>query len=194
MFIRNRPLTPLQQIREVFWPSMGWRRAVRYAMLRIIRLSDATHKIALGLTFGTLVSFTPFVGTHFIQAGFFAYIFRANVLSALIGTFVGNPWTFPFMWWSAISFGSFLFRLFGLPAEDSLPADINFHVVWEIAKHEPLRIFLPWCLGSYLMGILASPFMYFGFYYLVRAAKAARKKAREHKLHRAVREVTGQKR
>lgn len=193
MFVRNRPLTILQQIREVFWPSMGWRRATKYVVLRTIRLSDATHKIALGLTFGTLVSFTPFVGTHFIQAGFFAYIFRANILAALIGTFIGNPWTLPFMWWSAITFGSFLFKLFGLPAKDSLPSDINFHIVWDIITHEPLRIFLPWCVGSYLIWFLIGPLLYFGFYYSVRGAKAARKRAREHKLHRVARQVTGQK-
>lgn len=193
MFVRNRPLTILQHAREIFWPSMGWRRATKYVILRIIRLSDATHKIALGLTLGTLVSFTPFLGTHFLQAGFFAYIFRANILAALIGTFVGNPWTLPFMWWAAINFGSFLFKLIGLPARDSLPAEIDFHIVWNIITHEPMRIFLPWCVGSYLLWVCIGPFVYIGFYYAVQGAKAARKKAREHKLHRVAREVTGQK-
>lgn len=192
MFVRNRPLTLFQQLREAFWPSMGWRRATRYVILRIIRLSDSTHRISLGLTLGTLVSFTPFLGTHFIQAGLFAWLFRANVLAALIGTFIGNPWTLPFMWWSAIAFGSFLFRLAGVPAASALPPDIDFHVLLEIIRAEPLRIFLPWCVGSYLIWFVIGPFMYLGFYGAVHSAKAARKKARERKLHQVAREVTGQ--
>ncbi|MCC6598793.1 MAG: DUF2062 domain-containing protein [Alphaproteobacteria bacterium] len=172
---------------------MGWRRAARYGMLRIVRLSDTTHKIALGLAFGTLISCTPLVGTHFIQAGFLAYIFRANIFAALMATFIGNPWTFPFMWWAAISFGSFLFTSIGLDAARSVPKDINFHIVWDIMMHEPLRIFLPWFVGSYLFLIILTPVFYFGYYHLVRGAKLARKKARTRKLHRAIKEITGQR-
>lgn len=172
---------------------MGWMRAIRYTKMRVIRLSDSSHKIALGLSIGAAISFTPILGTHFIQAGFLGYIFRANFIASLIGTFAGNPWTFPFMWWAAVSFGSFLFQLVGLPADASLPDDVSFEAAWEIATHDPWRIFAPWFVGGYLMGLLSMPFTYFPFYYSVSGAKIARKKARERKLHRLARDVTGQK-
>ena len=192
MFRRRKPRSVLQNLRELFWPSMGWIRAAKYTRLRIVRLSDTTQKIALGLAIGAAISFTPLVGTHFIQAGFIAYLLRANFLASLIGTFVGNPWTFPFMWWAAMSFGSFIFQLLGFPASVSLPDNIDLGVVWELIKTEPFRIFLPWLLGGYLLALLTTPISYMIFYQMVHGAKKARIKARERKLHRVAREVTGQ--
>ncbi|MCB1651274.1 MAG: DUF2062 domain-containing protein [Alphaproteobacteria bacterium] len=194
MFKRRNARSILQNIRELFWPSMGWIRAFHYTKLRLVRLSDSTHRIALGLSIGSAISFTPIVGTHFIQAGFIAYLVRANFISALIGTFAGNPWTFPFMWWAAISFGSFLFQLVGLPASTSLPDHVSFSIIWDIIKNDPFRIFLPWLVGGYLLGFLSMPFTYFVFYYLVGGAKLARKKARERKLHIEAKDMTGQSR
>ncbi|MBL4804383.1 MAG: DUF2062 domain-containing protein [Alphaproteobacteria bacterium] len=173
---------------------MGWIRAAKYTRLRIVRLSDSTQKIALGLAIGTAISFTPIVGTHFIQAGFLAYIFRANFLAALIGTFAGNPWTFPFMWWAAMTFGSFIFQSLGFPASVSLPDHIDLAVVWDLIKTEPTRIFMPWLLGGYLLALLSMPLSYMIFYNMVHGAKKARVRARERRLHRIAREVTGQPR
>jgi len=172
---------------------MGWIRACKYMYVRTVRLSDTTHKIAVGLAIGVGISFTPIVGTHFIQAGIIAYVLRANLLSSLIGTFVGNPWTFPFMWWAAISFGSYLFGVFGLPASTALPDTVTFSILWDIVKHQPLRIFLPWLLGGYLLGLIAWFPAYLIFYNFVKGAKMARHKARLRRVHKAAKEITGQK-
>ncbi|MCB1721874.1 MAG: DUF2062 domain-containing protein [Rhodospirillales bacterium] len=193
MFKRRTPRTVLQNIRELFWPSMGWVRAAHYTKHRVVRLSDSTQKIAFGLAIGVAISFTPILGTHFVQAGFLAYVLRANFLAALIGTFAGNPWTFPFMWWAAISLGSFIFQLLGLPAEAALPEHADFWVIWDLIKSEPYRIFAPWFVGGYLLGALTVPLTYSVFFRLVGSAQAARKKARENRLHKVAREVTGQK-
>lgn len=194
MFKRREPRTALQNIRELFWPSMGWLRAFRYTKHRVIRLSDTSQKIALGLAIGAAISFTPIIGTHFIQAGFLAYLLRANFLAALVGTFAGNPWTFPFMWWAAISFGSYLFQLFGLPASTALPDHVDLTVMWNLMWSEPLRLFLPWLLGGYLLALLSMPLTYMLFYRVVNGAKVARKQARVRQMHRAARDVTGQPR
>jgi len=191
MFQRREALSLYKKTKEFFWPSMGWRRTLKYVQHRLVRLSDTTHKIALGLAIGCSISFTPLVGTHFIQAGFLAYIFRANLLSAIIGTFVGNPWTFPFMWWTAISFGSFLFGLMGLPASTALPEEVDLSIIWDLIWHDPLRIFLPWLLGGYLAMLISIPISYYIFYRLVGTAKTARSKARLRKVHKVASEITG---
>lgn len=193
MFQRREPLTLLQKARQILWPSMGWKRTYKYVKCRLIRLSDTTHKIALGLAIGCGISFSPLVGTHFIQAAILAYIFRANLLSAIIGTFVGNPWTFPFMWWASISFGSFLFSFLGLPAETALPDELSFSMLWDIIKDEPLRIFFPWMLGGYILAFAFTLTSYYFFYRMVGAAKLARSKARLRRLHKAAQELTGQR-
>lgn len=193
MFKRRKPLTKLRLVREVFWPTMGWLRAFKYVKHRVIRLSDSSHKIALGLACGTAVSFTPLVGTHFIQAGIAAYFLRGNLLASLIGTFVGNPWTFPLLWWMSIESGSKIFSLFGISAKVNLPETMDFSILWEIATHEPLRLFLPWLVGGYLMALISAPISYFIFFNLVQGAKTAKAKAKIRRMHRIAREVTGQK-
>ena len=193
MFKRKTPLTKLQLLCEVFWPSMGWRRAFKYMRHRIIRLADSSKKIAAGMALGASISFTPLVGTHFIQAGVLAHLTGANVPASLVGNFVGNPWTFPFMWWAAISLGSFLFGLIGLPTSTALPEHVDFQIMWQLITHEPLRIFLPWLLGGYLIALLAWPLFFLMFLNIVRAGKKARRKAKLRKVHKTAMEMTSDK-
>lgn len=84
-------------LRESFYPRMGWSRATQYLAHRIKRLPDTPHKIALGFSCGVFVSFSPLFGLHFLYAGLCAMIVRGNILAAFLGTFVGNPLTFPFI-------------------------------------------------------------------------------------------------
>lgn len=172
---------------------MGWWRAAKYTHHRIVRLSDTSHKIAGGLAIGAAISFSPLVGTHFIQAGAIAYLFRMNIMASFVGTFVGNPWTFPFIWWGSIKFGGYLFTVLGLPAAESLPETINWSVVWDMITNEPLRVFLPWMLGGYILATLVTFPAYLFYYNFVKAAKLARSKARLRRLHKIAMEVTGQK-
>jgi uncharacterized protein len=193
MFQRRVARTPLQNLRELFWPSMGWKRSLIYVKHRLVRLADTTHKIALGFAIGASVSFSPILGTHFIQAGIIAFLARGNILSAMIGTFIGNPWTFPIMWWISITLGAHILSFFGIDASHSLPEEMDMSVLWELMKHEPLRILLPWMIGGYIMVLVSIPIYYFIFYRLIAAAKAARSKARLRRVHQVAREVTGQK-
>lgn len=177
MFKRRKPLTLTETAQEAFWPSMGWRRAFIYIKHRLVRLSDSSHSIGLGIAIGMGVSFTPLLGTHFIQAGIIAWALRANIFSAMIGTFFGNPWTFPIFWWAGFSLGSYLFSFWGIKGADNIPDDITFDLMWELIKSEPLTLFLPWMLGGYILMCVCILVTYPIFFYFVKAAKAARVKA-----------------
>jgi hypothetical protein len=98
MFKRRNPLSPAAKVRKFFWPSIGWQRAWAYTMHRLARLPGSSYSIASGFACGAAISFTPFVGLHFIISAIVAWIIRANILASAIGTAVGNPWTFPFIW------------------------------------------------------------------------------------------------
>ncbi len=156
---------------------MGIKRSVIYIKHRLLRVADTSHSIALGLAIGFGVSFTPILGTHFIQAGILAYLFRGNIFSAMMGTFVGNPWTFPFFWWAGYSFGSFLFGVLGIEGTGILPEHSSMSVLWEVLKTQPMTLFLPWMLGGYILCAAAVPVVYPAYFLIVRAGKAARRKA-----------------
>ena len=87
-----------QRVIGFFWPAMGWRRTGEYFKHRIGRLPGTPYSIAAGFACGAAISFSPFVGLHFVLGGVWAWLVRANIIASAIGTAVGNPWTFPFIW------------------------------------------------------------------------------------------------
>lgn len=152
---------------------------MKYARHRLIRLSDSTENIAGGLALGAAMSFSPLLGTHIVQCAGICFFTRLNMLASFAGTMIGNPWTFPFIWWASLSLGNFLMELAGFPSSASLPEGAGFSVIWDMVKHEPLRVFLPWLLGGYILALVSWPVFYFLFYEFIHGAKLAREKLRK---------------
>lgn len=98
MFPRREKQPLFGRIREFFWPSAGFKRSTHYVFHRVARIPGSPYSIAAGFACGAAVSFTPFVGLHFILSAMLAWVLRANIIASAIGTAVGNPWTFPFIW------------------------------------------------------------------------------------------------
>ena len=172
----------LKTLRGFFWPHIGWRRASAYFYHRLMRLKGSPHAIATGFACGAAVSFTPFIGLHFVFSAILAWVLRGNVLAALLGTAVGNPWTFPFIWMAIYWVGC---GIMGCSAENGAPETIDIFMVIE----NPLKVLLPMFLGSIPVGAVAWLAFYWPVRRLVvkykelrvrrRARKAKRKKARE---------------
>lgn len=192
MFKRRMPLTISQKTRELIWPSMGWRRTAKYFKHRTIRIADTPRNVALGLAIGAGVSFSPIMMTHFIQGAILAYILRANIPAALIGTIVGNPWTFPFIWWASITLGSALFGAFGLPAEASIPDGVTLSMLWDMLLQDPARLLMPWLLGGYILCAIVIAITYPIYFHIVKGAKLARQKVILHAAHKTAKQITGQ--
>ena len=95
MFKRRERRSIFRFFYEVIFSFKGISRAIEYISIRLKRIPDTPHKISLGMSCGIFASFTPLFGLHFLIAGLLSYLLRANVLASLIGTFVGNPITFP---------------------------------------------------------------------------------------------------
>jgi uncharacterized protein (DUF2062 family) len=182
MFKRRTPHSVLRQVRELFWPSMGWGRACRYVYHRTIRLSDTVANISKGLATGASVSFTPFLGTHFIQAGLLSWVTGSNVIASMVGTFVGNPWTFPFMWYAGYALGVWVLGLFGFEDFGELPDEMTWDILWSIIVNDFHVLFLPWLIGGYLLALLVWPLFFVIFYFCVRAAKRAQALAKAKRL------------
>ncbi|MBE6448385.1 MAG: DUF2062 domain-containing protein [Alphaproteobacteria bacterium] len=120
MFKRRNKKTILSKIKNSLWPDGGWKRYGQYLLLRLSRLKGTPSSLAAGLACGVAISFTPFVGFHFVLAALTAFLFRGNILASALGTAAGNPWTFPFIWMSVFYTGR---KFLGVSADMSQHVD-----------------------------------------------------------------------
>lgn len=176
---------------------MGFGRAMSYLKHRVLRLKDSPHSIAAGLAIGVAISFSPLIGTHFIQCLILALMFRVNVLASFFGTVLGNPTTFPFIWASSYALGNFILGFFGMETAAKAPGKaIELSQLWE-SFDSFSHIFWPWMLGGYILALVSFFPSYFIFKSLITGARMAREKAKEtlrqHQVHKVAKEVTGQK-
>ena len=108
MFKRRNPQTFFERLRQFLWPREGWGRATKYLWQRTVRLSGTPHSIALGLAIGAFASANPILGTHIIWCAIIIYFVGGNFIAAVLGTWVGNPASFPFIWLATFNTGNFL--------------------------------------------------------------------------------------
>lgn len=108
LFRRRIPADWREKLRISLWPRRSWLRSAKYVTKRVLRLTGSPHAISAGVAAGVFASFTPFMGFHFLTAFLVAYIIAGNLLAAALGTFFGNPVSFPFIWASTYTTGNFL--------------------------------------------------------------------------------------
>ncbi len=128
------------------------------------------------------MSFTPFLGLHFLLAALLAWIIGANILTSAMGTVVGNPWTFPFILPIIYYVGCWLL---GIRATDDFLGQISDTLDWysmlEILQ-SPLATLgpflqttiLPMFIGGLLVGSVVWIITYWLIEKLVREYKAKR--------------------
>jgi len=177
MFKRRHPLPFHKRAGAVFWPRGGWRRSGVYVAHRLRRLPGTPYRIAAGFASGAAVSFTPFIGLHFVLAALLAVAVRGNIIAAAIGTVVGNPWTFPFIWLWIYSLGRWVLG-FRYSAKD-LPEDM---AIQHIVDH-PFEVLLPMVVGGIPTAIVA----WFVFFWPLQRAVAEYQKARKRRLRKRLR-------
>lgn len=195
MFKRRKPRSYSQLATQMIYPRGGWRRASQYVMHRIRRLPDQPQRIARGFAAGIFVSFTPLFGFHFMTAALVAWAIRGNIVAALLGTFVGNPLTFPFIAVLSVSLGRWMLGVEGklhpprileefarasrelwdnllAPFSDSTLHWQNFDYFWH-------NYFLPYVVGGIGPGLIASVIGYYLTLPVIRAyhKRRARKMA-----------------
>lgn len=99
MFKRKSKKRWHQKLLNWIWPSIGLKRMVEYYKHRVKRIPDTPYRIAAGLASGVAMTFTPLIGLHLIGTAVLCYIVRGNILIGFVGTLIGNPYTFPLIWY-----------------------------------------------------------------------------------------------
>jgi hypothetical protein len=176
MFGRRNPIPVHHRVRSIVWPKAGWRRASRYMAHRVRRLPGTPYRIAAGVASGAAVSFTPFIGLHFVAAALLSLLLRGNVVASAIGTAVGNPWTFPFIWTWIYTLGQWLM---GADAASDFPATLDLDYIFE----RPLDVLWPMTLGALPTAVV----VWIAIFWPVRGAIAEYQHVRHRRIRRKVR-------
>ena len=178
VFKRRDKLHWVETLRSYILPRAGWRRTLVYLGHRLRRIPDSPTRIARGVAFGIFTSFSPLFGFHILLALLMAKVLRGNLIAAVAGTAIGNPFTFPLILGAALKLGTFI--LGRNPAEHDLmhvgqTFRRAFRALWESFKalfgygHANLKglgvffwdIMLPYAIGGTILGLL---FALVGFY------------------------------
>lgn len=131
-----------------------WHNLLAKLLQRIKKLPGTPESIAIGIACGVAVSFTPFLGLHMLIAAGSAWLLGGSIIASAIGTIVGNPWTFPFIWVAVLYTGRKLLRL----EHNAEPTDFEafFSAAWQALKeldietfgHDIWPILWPMIIGS----------------------------------------------
>ena len=142
--------------------SINLKRASLFYFLKLIRVKDSKDKLAIGFACGSMVSFSPFIGFHFLLAVIFAYILRGNIVASLIGTFVGNPFTFPFIWIFIYKVGNIFFK-----NDQNFSLELTFQSLF----NQGYDILIPMMIGSLILSIPIWFISYFTVKFLITTFK-----------------------
>ena len=102
---KKRLITSIFNFIKIFF---AFSRTKKYISLSIKRMKGSPQALSLGLATGIAISFTPFIGLHALLAIFISWVIGGSMAAALIGTLLGNPWTFPFIWYFTFEIGQFI--------------------------------------------------------------------------------------
>ena len=113
-------------------------RIIKLQRYKITKIKDFPESVSVGMAWGAAVSFTPLLGFHLIICYLGTWLMRGNLIAATVGTIIGNPWTFPFIFYLDYKIGTTIF----LNSVDYYEFKISFFV----ENFEAL--FYPTLLGS----------------------------------------------
>jgi hypothetical protein len=164
MFKRKNKQSFSKKLQEMAWPSMGWERYSAMLWLRLKRISvqASNASVATGLAFGWFISFNPLLGTHTLWILAFSFLLGFNFIAGMIGSLVGNVWTFPALLWVTYQVGAFVLNMF-----DAMPQQGFGNAIYVMM------------VGWPFIGTASFLISYPIYYYLVKSLKQAYIKAKE---------------
>lgn len=183
IFKRREKRSFWDMLRDLVQPRKGWRRGVKYIGRRVQRLPDTPHRIALGFACGAFASFTPFFTLHALVAALLAWMTRSNIIAGVLGTAVGNPFSFPLIAASSMQTGYWILGLSG-DTTALTETKLTFGHMMDQPVDFFLSIFTPYLIGGLGPGLLCGLAFYFALRPLIAGFQDRRrtilaKRARE---------------
>lgn len=132
------------------WRGVGFIRQVKLMMVRFVRLRGMPEEIAKGLALGIFIGMTPTFGFQMVLAVFFAYLLRENRLAAVLGVWITNPVTAPFVYAMEYEFGRILLGL----DHAHLPTTFTWEAYASLGWHILVPIWVGGLIGGIILGAL----------------------------------------
>jgi hypothetical protein len=160
------------EARASHWPfnAVRLRSRLRYFWRRLLQVRATPHEVALGFAIGVFTACTPFLGVQTILACALAFGFRVSMPAAVLGTFVGNPLSWPAIWAASYVSGALLLGQDPTYAANHLSETANVLGATLMAPSpETLGaavdnlspIAEPMMVGGVLVGLIAAVFSYY---------------------------------
>jgi hypothetical protein len=153
---------------------------IAVARARLGRFDDTPHAVAFGLSAGVFAAFLPIFGLQMLWAALLARLARASIGAAILGTFIGNPLTWPMMWGGSYWVGAVLLGTGGELSSEELGEALQrlwvasaqtMPEVIEASRVALWSVLKPLTLGSIVLGLTTAAL----FYYIARRIMEVRR-------------------
>jgi uncharacterized protein (DUF2062 family) len=171
LFRRRESESWWERLRVHLWPRRSWSRSGRYVIYRLRRLSASPHAIALGFAAGAFAAATPYIGTHLMMGALVAWAVGGSVVASVLGTFIGNPLTYPILWFASYEVGNAVLGSESVNKNIDLSSGLfqsSFEQLWPILK--------PMSIGCVPVGLAVAAACYFLVRPMVDAYQHRRKR------------------
>ena len=135
------------------WRGVGFIRQVKLKLVRFVRLRGLPEEIAKGVALGIFIGMTPTFGFQMAIALFFAYLLKENRLAAVLGVWITNPVTAPFIYAIEYEMGRILMSMERVHLPTELTVKAYAELGWDIL--------LPMWVGGVLSGLILGALSYY---------------------------------
>jgi len=148
------------------WRGIGFIRQSKLMLTRFVRLRGLPEEIARGMALGIFVGMTPTMGLQMPIGLACAWLLKQNRIAAVLGVWVTNPATAPFIYGVEYEVGRRLLGMDYAAFPDELTLESVAQMGWEVVA--------PLWLGGILAGLLLAPVAYWVTLRLVPLLKSWR--------------------
>jgi uncharacterized protein (DUF2062 family) len=148
--------------------------------LKVFHLKGDPHDLALGMSFGVFFSMMPIIPFHTAFSIAMALLFKCSKITAALGVWVSNPFTFLAITLLNYKIGA---TLLGVSFDiESIHLYGEGMALFKALLHSGSTFIFTLLLGGLVMGILAAVPSYFIFLILFQRIKIFREKRRKDKI------------
>ncbi len=159
-------------------------------LIKIKELQGEPHYLARGMTIGVFVGITPTIPFHMVLAIMLAFVLRGSKPAAVLGCWVSNPFTIPFLYFGSYKAGLFLF---GKSAKETPVVKTILAIIDQpVAMMEKLSLLQDFfyhhvavackiLAGGFILGIIAAIPTYLVMLKLFTAYSDAHKRRKGHR-------------